>query len=72
MATTFELTEKQDKAVRTWMLDHAPVHKNDPIDCTGAYLRFTFMPTGLGVVKAVECIYCTHRLPLVPDEGYED
>lgn len=70
MATKFEVSDAQDKRVKEWMMEHMPQHTKG-IDCTGACLRFTFMPTGLGVVAGVECLYCDARLPLTePSEDW--
>lgn len=63
MATKFEISDAQSTRVKEWIAEHMPQHTKG-IDCTGACVRFTFMPTGLGVVPGVECLYCDARLGL--------
>lgn len=58
MTTKFELNKEQDARFKSWREKHREVHANGVRDCSGAWLRFTFMPTGVGDNVEVECIWC--------------
>src|SRR5512135_2311635 len=61
MTTKFELDAEQQARVDAWFKHHWDVVHKDfrPREMTGAAVKFTFMPTGMGTNAKVECIWCT-------------
>ncbi len=67
MGTKFELTDQQHERVIAWSKEHAANHSKGPKDVSGAYLRFTFIPTGLGINASVNCLYCGKEINITED-----
>lgn len=66
--TKFELTPKQEDRVQTWWAGHVKEqHPNGVKEMTGAFLRFSFIPTGLGPNVEVECIHCEKSINVSQD-----
>ena len=57
----FEITEEEGIMIRAWQENHLkekhPKAVNNPgyFDVSGANWKYTFIPTGLGTVRIVEC-----------------
>jgi len=54
----FKLNAEQEARFEKWAAEHAKVHAKGVRDCSGAWLRFIFLPTGMGCNETVECIWC--------------
>lgn len=67
MLTKFELTQEQEDRVDNWAKEHTLKHPNGIKDCTGAYLEFSFIPTGLGTNTRVKCIWCNNGIDVTQD-----
>lgn len=59
VCTKFELDAEQEKRLQSWRKNHfETAHPKGVRDMTGAALRFTFIPSGIGDNVTVECIWC--------------
>lgn len=54
----FKLDKDQEARLKSWTEKHRLVHANGVRDCSGAWLRYIFLPTGMGCNVTVECIWC--------------
>src|ERR1700693_4869179 len=75
----FELDAEQEARANAWLKHHFEVQHAGfkGRDCTGAAVRYIFMPTGMGPATSLECIWCNdgdpgHSVDLTLDDSPDD
>lgn len=69
MTREFKLDGEQQNRLDRWANKHRLVHASGVRDCSGAWLRYIFLPTGMGDNVTVECIWCENvKLVLTKDD----
>ena len=64
----FELNDAQDDRLARWAKKHrAENHLNGAPEVTGAWLKFSFIPNGLGDNAKAWCIWCGESVNLAID-----
>jgi hypothetical protein len=66
----FKLSETEEKIFNEWKKNHLEVvHKDGRVyDSFGAWVKFSFVPSGLGDSPSAECLCCHEKFQIVdPD-----
>jgi len=76
MSTKFELNEMQQARVDAWFKHHFETVSHVGRDYSGAAVKFSFIPTGLGPSCKVECLWCvpetsSHSIDFSEDDDGE-
>jgi len=67
----FELTEKEEAVYMKWVKSHKCEYTRNPTLCgaIGGRLTFSFIPTGLGNLKSVQCL-CGDQVTLTDIDNW--
>lgn len=74
MRTIFKLSQKQQERAIKWSGQHyKDVHAINSIkEISGAFLQFSFIPSGYGTSCTAQCIHCVNqKIDLTEDEDGE-
>ena len=65
----FQLSKEEEKIFIAWKEDHLDKHRGQRIaDCFGAWVKWSFVPSGLGDSPSVECLSCHERFDIIDPE----